>query len=89
MTNIAVTGSSWIVGLSYVPMAAEQKARARELGENGDGLLVVVTDHGRYGYLTPSWCVGLLAAAQARGLSVGKAVNRMIRRRGYPSVKVS
>jgi len=89
MTNIAVTSSSWIVGLAYLPLAPEQKALARELGEKGDGLLVVATTHGKSGWLVPSYVIGLLASAKARGLSVGRAVNRLVKGHGYPSVKVS
>lgn len=89
MANIQVTTSSWVTGLTYAPLAPEQKAQARALGEKGDGLLVVVTTHGKVGWLVPSWCLGLLASAQARGLSVGRAVNLIVKGHGYPSVKVS
>ena len=88
MAHVHVTNSSWITGLSYVPIAPEQKAQARALGEKGDGLLVVATNHGKVAWLVPSWCLGLLAAAQARGLSVGRVVCKLIRGK-YPSVKIS
>lgn len=87
MANIRVTSSSWVKGLSYAPLMPSQKAWARELGEKGDGLLVVATTHGKVAWLTPSWCLGLLASANVRGLSVGRAVNKLIRGK-YPSVKL-
>lgn len=88
MTNIAVAGSSWVRSLSYCALAPDQKQWARKLGEKGDGLLVVATTSGnKIGWLVPSFTIGLLAAAKARGQSVGKAINKLVRGR-YPSVKV-
>lgn len=83
MTTIAVN-SSWIRRLSYSPLAATDKAN----GATG-GFILVVTDHGRYAWQVPAWTVGLLAAAKARGLSVGSMFNKLVKCAGYPSVKVS
>ena len=83
MSTLTVN-SSWIRCLSYSPLAPADKAS----GATG-GFILVDTDHGRYAWQVPAWTVGLLAAAKARGLSVGSMFNKLVRRAGYPSVKVS
>lgn len=84
--RLLVKSSSWIRSLRYVP--ADIDGVTMPYGT--DGFLVVVTHEGRaYAYAVPSWTAGLLVAAQARGLSVGSAFNKLVKRRRYPSVKLT
>lgn len=75
--------SSWVRSFEYVPLTPEV-----ELG-GADGFLIVESQTGsRYAYAVPAWVPGVLLAAVHRGGSPGRAFNRVVRRRGFPSVKL-
>jgi hypothetical protein len=72
--------------MSYTPLADEFKRLANA---DGMGFLTVSTKRGdTYSWLVDAWVPGLLTAAQARGLSLGRAFNKLVKRRGYSSVKL-
>jgi hypothetical protein len=70
--------STWIQSLQYVRSAPSATAT---MPEGTTGFLIVKTAHGTYGWAVPSYVAGLLAAAQARGLSVGRTFNQIVKRR--------
>ena len=75
--------SAALRSVRYVRLAPELRGKI----PNADGLLIVrFRSGGRFAYAVPSQYAGLFASAAARGASVGRLFNRILK--GRPCVKM-
>lgn len=76
--------SSWVRSIRYAPVAP-----GSALPSGAQGFIIVESQTGAtYAWACPSWMAGLLAAYIARNGSAGRAFNRLMRAKGFASIKL-